>query len=88
MEASDGKMQNIDVADTEELLHIIQTVPSSKVEPFKLRLAKAESERLDELAVPEITINRALHWHRNPCQPGFSGNSYFYIWMSEISRKT
>lgn len=87
MEASGGKMRNTDVADTEELLRIIQTVPSPKAEPFKLWPAKVGRERLDELAAPEITINRALHWHRNPCQQGVE-DSYFYIWMLVISRKT
>ncbi|MBQ9235833.1 MAG: Bro-N domain-containing protein [Alphaproteobacteria bacterium] len=60
MKAADGKYYKTDVADTEELLRIIQSVPSPKAEPFKLWLARVGRERLDELADPEITINRAL----------------------------
>ena len=71
MMASDGKMRNTDVADTEELLRIIQSVPSPKAEPFKLWLAKVGRERLDELADPEITINRALQTYLDK---GYSEN--------------
>ena len=71
MMASDGKMRNTDVADTEELLRIIQTIPSPKAEPFKLWLAKVGRERLDELADPEITINRALQTYLDK---GYSEN--------------
>ena len=60
MKAADGKYYKTDAADTEELLRIIQSIPSPKAEPFKLWLAKVGRERLDELADPEITINRAL----------------------------
>ena len=55
MMASDGKMRNTDVADTEELLRIIQSIPSPKAEPFKLWLAKVGRERLDELAEVSTT---------------------------------
>ena len=71
MMASDGKMRNTDVADTEELLRIIQSIPSPKAEPFKLWLAKVGRERLDELADPEITINRALQTYLDK---GYSEN--------------
>ena len=71
MMAADGKMRNTDVADTEELLRIIQSVPSPKAEPFKLWLAKVGRERLDELADPEITINRALQTYLDK---GYSEN--------------
>jgi hypothetical protein len=49
-----------DVADTEQLLRIIQSIPSPKAEPFKLWLARVGNERLDEIADPELAINRAL----------------------------
>lgn len=71
MMAADDKMRNTDVADTEELLRIIQSIPSPKAEPFKLWLAKVGRERLDELADPEITINRALQTYLDK---GYSEN--------------
>ena len=60
MLAPDGKMRETDVADTEQVLRLVQTIPSPKAEPFRLWLARVGSERLDEIADPEIAINRAL----------------------------
>lgn len=60
MQSSDGKWYTTDVADTEQLFRLIQSIPSPKAEPFKLWLAQVASERLDEMADPEITIDRAL----------------------------
>jgi hypothetical protein len=60
MKAPDGKMRLTDVADTEQLFRLIQTIPSQKAEPFKLWLAQIASERLDEMQDPELTIDRAL----------------------------
>ncbi len=60
MKAADGKMYLTDVADTEQLLRLIQSIPSPKAEPFKLWLARVGRERIDELEDPEIAINRAL----------------------------
>lgn len=60
MQAADGKMRMTDVADTEQLFRLIQSIPSPKAEPFKLWLAQIASERLDEMQDPEITIDRAL----------------------------
>lgn len=60
MLAPDGKMRNTDVADTEQIFRLIQSIPSPKAEPFKLWLAQLASERLDEIQDPEITIDRAL----------------------------
>ena len=60
MPAEDGKMRMTDVADTEQLFRLIQSIPSPKAEPFKLWLAQIASERLDEMQDPEITIDRAL----------------------------
>ncbi len=60
MQAIDGKMRMTDVADTEQLFRLIQSIPSPKAEPFKLWLAQIASERLDEMQDPELTIDRAL----------------------------
>lgn len=60
MTAADGKKRLTDVADTEQLLRIIQSVPSPKAEPFKRWLAQVGSERIEETIDPELTIERAL----------------------------
>lgn len=60
MIAADGKMRMTDVGDTEQLLRIIQSIPSPKAEPFKMWLARVGSERIDETIDPELTIERAL----------------------------
>ncbi len=60
MEAEDGKLRMTDVADTEQLFRLIQSIPSPKAEPFKLWLAQIASEKLDEMQDPELTIDRAL----------------------------
>ena len=65
MEAPDGKMRLTDVADTEQLFRLIQSIPSPKAEPFKLWLAQVASERLDEMQDPELTIDRALQQYLN-----------------------
>ena len=60
MIAADGKRRMTDVADTEQLLRIIQSIPSPKAEPFKLWLAQVGRERIEETIDPELTIERAL----------------------------
>ena len=60
MRSADGKRYNTDVADTEQLLRIIQSIPSPKAEPFKLWLAQVGRERIEETINPELTIERAL----------------------------
>ena len=60
----DGKSYNTDVADTEQLLRIIQSVPSKKAEPFKMWLARVGRERIDEIADPELSIDRAVELYR------------------------
>jgi hypothetical protein len=60
MQASDGKMRLTDVADTEQLFRLIQTIPSPKAEPFKLWLAQVGRERIDEIEDPEIGIDRLM----------------------------
>ena len=60
MRAADGKKRMTDVADTEQLLRIIQSIPSKKAEPFKMWLAQVGRERIEETIDPELTIDRAL----------------------------
>ena len=60
MVAPDGKMRMTDVADTEQLFRLIQSIPSPKAEPFKLWLGQIAAERLDEIQDPELSIDRAL----------------------------
>lgn len=71
MLAADGKMRLTDVADTEQLFRLIQSIPSQKAEPFKLWLASLGRERLEEIDDPEIGIDRMLeYYHRK----GYSEN--------------
>ncbi len=60
MPAADGKMRMTDVADTEQLLRIVQSVPSPKAEPFKAWLARVGAERLDQMQDPELSIRQAM----------------------------
>lgn len=60
MQAADGKMRMTDVADTDQLFRLIQSIPSPKAEPFKLWMAQVAAERLDEMQDPELTIDRAM----------------------------
>jgi hypothetical protein len=60
MEAADGKMRITDVADTEQLFRLIQSIPSPKAEPFKMWLAKVGRERIDEIEDPELGIDRLM----------------------------
>ena len=71
MQSLDGKMRITDVADTEQLFRLIQSIPSPKAEPFKLWLAQIAAERLDEMQDPELTIDRALEQY---LQLGYSEN--------------
>ena len=71
MVAEDEKMRKTDVADTETVLRLIQSIPSPKAEPFKLWLARVGYERLEETADPELSINRALKTY---LQKGYSQN--------------
>ena len=64
MKANDGKLRDTDVMNTEQILRLVQSIPSKKAEPFKLWLAKVGKERIDETYDPEITINRALDTYR------------------------
>jgi len=71
MQSADGKFYKTDVADTEQLFRLIQSIPSPKAEPFKLWLAKVAAERLDEMQDPELSIDRALEQY---LQLGYSEN--------------
>ena len=71
MQSVDGKFYKTDVADTEQLFRLIQSIPSPKAEPFKLWLAQIAAERLDETQDPELTIDRALEQY---LQLGYSEN--------------
>ena len=71
MLAPDGKMRLTDCLNTEQLFRLIQSIPSPKVEPFKLWMAQIAKERLDEMQDPELTINRAMQEYKNL---GYSDN--------------
>lgn len=64
MQANDGKLRDTDVMNIEQILRLIQSIPSKKAEPFKLWLAQVGKERIDEAYDPEIAINRALDIYR------------------------
>lgn len=64
MPAKDGKNRLTDVADTEQLLRLVQSIPSKRAEPFKLWLARVGRERIDEISDPELSIDRAVALYR------------------------
>ena len=71
MRAADGKMRMTDVADTEQMFRIIQSIPSKKAEPFKQWMASVAKQRLDQMADPELAIGQAVQdWRRK----GYSEN--------------
>ena len=65
LQSSDGKFYKSDVADSQQLLQLIQSIPSKKAEPFKLWLAQLGSDRLDEMQDPELSINKAMQDYLN-----------------------
>lgn len=69
LKADDGKRYNTDVANTEQLLRLIQSIPSKKAEPFKLWLAQVGRERIEEIIDPELTIDRALETYSKKGYP-------------------
>ncbi len=71
MQAADGKMRLTDVADTEQLFRLIQSIPSPKAEPFKQWMAQVASERIDQLQDPELSINQAMKDYK---RLGYSDN--------------
>ena len=64
MAADDGKMRMTDVADTEQLFRIIQSIPSPKAEPFKQWMAQVAAQRIDQMQDPELSINQAVDEYR------------------------
>ena len=75
LKAPDGKMRLTDVADMQGIFRIIQSVPSPKAEPFKMRLAEVGKERIDEIIDPELTIDRALD--------GYARKGYSREWINQ-----
>src|SRR3989338_4089809 len=78
MLVADGKMRITDMADTETMFRIVQSIPSPNAEPFKLRLARVEYERVEETADPELAIQRAMqsspkHFRRTVKSRGRAG---------------
>ncbi len=71
MPAPDGKMRYTDVADTEQLFRLIQSIPSPKAEPFKLWMAQVAKERLDQMQDPELSIEQAMRDYK---RLGYSDN--------------
>lgn len=71
MRAADGKMRLTDVADTEQLFRLIQSIPSQKAEPFKLWIAQVARERLDQMQDPELSIDQAMSDYK---RLGYSDN--------------
>lgn len=69
MVAPDGKIRDTDVADTETIFRLIQSIPSPKAEPFKLWLAKVGYERMEEIQDPELGIDRVMQYYK---QKGYS----------------
>lgn len=69
MKATDGKMRKTDCASTEQLLRIIQSIPSKKAEPFKQWLARVGAERLEEMTDPEKALDRGLEYYRQKGYP-------------------
>lgn len=78
LKAADGKMRKTDCASTEQLLRIIQSIPSKKAEPFKQWLARVGAERLDEMVDPEIAIDRAIQYYRE--------KGYSEAWITQRMR--
>lgn len=64
MRSADGKMYATDVADQEQLFRLVQSIPSPKVEPIKVWIARVASERIDEMIDPELSIDRAIDMYR------------------------
>ena len=78
MQAADGKMRLTDVADTEQLFRLIQSIPSPKAEPFKQWMAQVAGERIDQLQDPELSINQAMRDYK---RLGYSDN-----WINQRSK--
>lgn len=84
MTAEDGKMRLTDVADTEQLFRLIQSVPSKKAEPFKLWLARAGRERIDEIEDPEIGIERLMETY---LRKGYNNDGSIIRYFGPLSHR-
>ena len=69
LQAADGKYYKTDVLDTKGVLRLVQSIPSSKAEPFKVWLAQVGAERLDEIADPEKAFTRGVEYYRQKGYP-------------------
>ena len=80
IKSADGKYYKTDVADTEQLFRLIQSIPSPKAKPFKLWLAQVAAERLDKMQDPELSIDRAFRgsYALNPAKAGLMNFPTFY----------
>ncbi len=91
MKAYDGKLRDTDVMTTEQILRLIQSIPSKKAEPFKLWLAQVGKERIDEAYDPEIAINRALDIYRKNLRliqsiPSKKAEP-FKLWLAQVGKE-
>lgn len=84
MKASDGKLRNTDVLDTQGIFRLIESVPSPKAEPFKMWLATLGRERIDEIYDPEKAINRAINYYR---KKGYDDDWIFIRLKGILNRK-
>ena len=84
MEAADGKRRGVQAADAQGLLRIIQSIPSPKAEPFKQWLAKVGYERIQEIADPEQSLDRARENWKKAARKLFRAK-IFYPWQKVIS---
>ena len=93
MLAADGKLRLTDVATTEQLFRLIQSIPSPKAEPFKLWMAEVAAQRLDQLADPELSINQALEDYKRQTlednmQCAAEGGNVARVARKELEAKT
>ena len=65
LKAKDGKMRNTDMLNTQNILRLIESIPSPKAEPFKMWLAGLGNERINEVFDPELAVNRAVNYYRS-----------------------
>ena len=82
LRAADGKMRLTDVADTEQLFRLIQSIPSPKAEPFKQWMAQVASQRLDQMQDPEKSIDQAIIDYKRLSRPQSTGKetrSYHHL---------
>ena len=86
MKSTDGKFYATDVADQEQLFRLVQSIPSPKVEPIKLWIARVASERIDEMIDPEVSIDRAINTYRRKGYSGVSLSGPAYLIASLTGR--